>query len=166
MKLKVQNGPFTHKGVGGAASFKPSGEPVVYGRNPAKFQVWGVADNAARMFVGFNVGHEPTWDVDYLAKTFRSVRSKQKNDAGKPIPPDSSFVLQNGFYTANDGSLVYENSVQVIVLSIFGESLGKFSENMIDVAGHIAHELKQETVILEIQTKGVPVEVFGVSWQD
>ena len=162
MQLKVENGAVRTDGF----SFTPKGKEKLFGRNPADFQVYGVPQNAARLFVGFNVGSKATWNVDDLARLFRRFRSEQRNDAGKPIPIDSSFVIQKGFYTSNDGEVVYENSSQLIVLSIFGESEHKFAENMIELAGRLARELKQETIILEIQRKGIPIEVFGVTWKD
>jgi hypothetical protein len=164
MKLKVENGVFVVKEKG--VRFEPQGKAHDFGRNPAHFTVYGVPKNTARMFVGFNVGQKATWNVDDLARVFRTFRSKQKNDDGKPIPIDSSFVIQKGYYTQDNGELVYENSAQLIILSIFGESEHRFAENMIDLAGHISRELQQETVILEVQQKGVPIEVFGVTWKD
>lgn len=170
MKYTVENGAFACKhGKGGAYAFTPRGKHKFYGRNPVKAVVYGVPDNAARMFIGFSVGDTPTWHVDDLAALFRSLRSNQRNDAGKLMPLDASFVIQKGLYTHGGevgGKLIYENSCQLIVLGLYGESEPVFIQNMQEVAGNIARHFKQETVILEIQRNGAPIEVFGVSWED
>ena len=165
-KFVVENGKASYDTPDGVYKWAPKGKSLLRGMNPARADVYGVPTNAARMFIGFNVGQKPVHSVDKIAGLFKRERSKQTNDKGEPIPVDASFVLQKGFFTSPVDGLVYEDSTQLVVLSLFGESEKKFTDNMIEIAGIVARDFQQETVILEVQRKGVPTEVYGVSWKD
>lgn len=160
----VEDGPAAYKHGRKDITFMPEGRHKLHGRNPTDVLWDGKPANSARMFIGFNVGQTPKWNVDYLAQLVRRVRSEQTNDEGKKIPPDASFVIQKGMYTNKGQPTVYENSVQLIVLSLFGESDKKFKDNMLEMAGIIARELEQREVILELQTEGVPKWAAGIGW--
>jgi len=146
----------THHG-----SFRPNGKLLVEGReaiaNPALWEgkgpVW-----AARLFVGFNVGKKPRWDVDDLVKVVKRVRKRQEQK------PDASFVLQKGIYTSSKtGKTVDEKGAQVIVLNTTGASQKAFEKQMVELAEEIARSLKQEEVILEIQRSGLVKKTVGVA---
>ena len=140
-------------------TFKPNGRPTVRTRNNLKPN-WRSSEPmwAARILVGFSVGHEPVYNMDDLIRIVRRVRDKQG------IPPDASFVYQKGMYTHTDGSgTVTEEGAQVVLLNLTGESREKFTEQMIELGNVIREEMQQEAVIIEIQRGGVVQEVIGVT---
>jgi hypothetical protein len=141
-------------------SFRPNGKLLVEGReaiaNPhtwdAKGPIW-----AARLFVGFNVGNKPRWNVDDLMKVVRRVRKKQKRK------PDASFVAQKGIYTSSrTGKSVEEKGAQVIILNTEGGTMRAFEAEILELAEEIARALKQEEVVVEIQKGGLVKKTFGV----
>ena len=166
MKITAENGRAFIQTPTGVLRFNPKGKAMLFGMNPAHADIYGIPSNAARMFVGFNVGKKPTHNVNQLSKLYQRERAKQKNDKGDSLPPDASFVIQKGLYTSPVDGIVYENSVQLIVLSLFGESEKIFTDNMIEIAGVVARDFHQEVVILEMQKYGIAREVYGVSWKE
>ena len=164
--LPVSLHPFRWKSPGGHASgfFKPNGRPVVPRQSKLLKPNWRSKDPtwAARLFVGFNVGETPTYEMDDLIEIVRRVRGEQG------APEDSSYVYQRGVYThEKDGSTVTEDGAQVILLNLDrGVSKNQFEEQMIELANVIVGEMQQETVIIELQQGGIVKEVIGVTETD
>lgn len=164
-RLVIDNEAAAFKSKTGLFEFTPSGKPQLFGLNPRKILWTGRPANSCRMFIGFNVGQTPRWSVDILAELVQKVRSEQKSDKGRRVPPDASFVIQKGLYRSKKTrAVVYEDSVQLIVLSLFGESDKRFRDNMVKLSGIIARELEQDEVIVEFQQEGVPHDAMGVTW--
>ncbi len=111
---------------------------------------------AARFFVGLSVAQEPRWTVDDVARIVLRVRSGQTENVG------ASFLTQRGLYTSSDGSLVDEQSVQVILIDEEKKSLDDWTEAMVALGEALASELQQEVVILEIQRSGVVRDTYGI----
>jgi hypothetical protein len=113
---------------------------------------------AARIFVGFSVGHDAVYSMDDVIPLVKRVRMKQG------VPPDASFLYQRGMYTHADGSgTVTEDGAQIVLLNLSGASQEEFTNQMIELANVIREELQQESVIIEIQSKGIVQEVIGVT---
>lgn len=112
--------------------------------------------NAARLFVGFNVGGPPKWSVNDLIPIVRKVREAQG------AHPDASFLIQKGIYTSErTGQVVQEDGAQVIVLDVASEE--DFRKHIIELGEHIARDLEQEVVIVEFQKGGLTRETMGVT---
>ncbi len=148
-----------------AGHFRPNGSAIfvgdesVFRRNP---ETW---DNnaedtptlSARIFVGFNVGHVPTYNVDQLIEIVQAVRREQGHK------PDSSFIAQKGLYTSKrDGSLVTEDGAQVVIINLAGDDMTTFRNEMMVLAETIAGQMQQEEVILEMQRDGMTTRTSGV----
>lgn len=112
---------------------------------------------AARLFVGFNVGNKPTYKLEQLVSLVRSVRKKQE------AKPDSTFLAQQGIYTGKDGTSVHEDGAQVIILNTDGIPATDFRGQMIELAETIAERFRQEEVILEMQRGGMSELTMGVA---
>ncbi|HEX9136820.1 MAG TPA: hypothetical protein VF905_07720 [Nitrospirota bacterium] len=146
---------------GAWANFQPKGKIKVVGRsgferNP---EAWDSDDPmlSARLFVGFNVGNEPRWSIDDLAPIVARERKAQHH------PVDASFLVQKGLYTSQrDGSVVYEDGAQVVLLNLTGEPERTFTREMVKLAEVIARDLEQELVVVQIQKGGVDKKTFGV----
>ncbi len=124
---------------------------------PTKWRTPGQDVLSARLFVGFNVGGEPTWTIDDLVQVVRAKRKAQKQK------PDSSFITQQGIYTSDEtGETVTEKGGQVVILNLWGATPQQFERQMVSLAGHIAFKLKQETVIVEIQRAGIVQVSMGI----
>ena len=152
--------------------FRPKGEVVIVGERHVKIHEQMVAlaatENpaewesdepmlAARLFVGFNVGQKPTYEVDDLLPIVLAVRE------GQGHAPDASFLLQKGIYTSmRDKSIVEEDGAQVIVLNLDGAPQKTFERDMVELGEIIAKSMQQETVIVEIQKGGITTKVVGV----
>jgi hypothetical protein len=104
---------------------------------------------AARIFVGFNVGQAPTWSLGKVMELVKRIRTEQG------MPADATFVFQRGFYTHSDGKgLVEEDGAQIIILNTFETPKKKFEQQMRQLADKIAYAMKQEEVIVEFQEGG------------
>jgi hypothetical protein len=112
---------------------------------------------AARLVVGFKVGHTPTYNIDDLVEIVTEFRKAQ----GKP---DASFISQKGVYQhRSSGEIVVEDSGQVIIIiDVWRTPLDEFVDEMTTLAEHVAETMQQESVILEIQRNGVTQQVFSV----
>lgn len=112
---------------------------------------------AARIFVGFNVGQSPTWSMGKLMELVRAIRTEQQ------MPADASFVFQRGFYTHASGEgLVEEDGAQIVILNTFNTPEKKFEQRMRQLADKIAYAMKQEQVIVEFQKGGQTYETYGM----
>lgn len=141
-------------------SFRPTGRLLTFGtasENPAKLQpkraLW-----SARLFVGFNVGGQPRWDIDDLARVVFAERKRQ----GKS--PDASLLMQKGIYQSIvTGRPETEDGAQVIVLNLDGTPVAQFRRDMLRLAEVIAKKMKQELVIVEVQKDGVSQQIWEVT---
>lgn len=145
--------------------FKPNGRPVVPASSRLLTPNWSSTEPtwAARLFVGFNVGTTPTYEMEDIIKIVRRVRREQG------APEDSSYVYQRGVYThqSHDGEVVTENGAQIVLLNLDPSVTEKaFRRQMIELANVIVREMQQETVIIEMQQGGIVREVIGVSEMD
>lgn len=139
-------------------SFRPKGHLLQVGRetrdNPIDFESDDVY--AARLIVGFNVEGEAVYTLDDLVELVTAIRTEQ----GKP---DASFLAQKGVYQHREsGHVVVEDSAQVLIVDVWGTSQKDFVAEMIQLAEHIAREMRQELVILDIQRNGLTQKVYGV----
>src|SRR5262245_1785574 len=65
---------------GRVRSFRPSGKRRSEGLIPNR-RTWSSKETwAARLFVGFNVGHDTVWEMDDLVAIVRTVREAQTNN--------------------------------------------------------------------------------------
>lgn len=145
---------------GKRGTFRPNGTVQLVGartaiENPA---AWSSDEplQAARLFVGFNVGAKPRWKLDDLVRVVKRARKAQGH------APDASFLVQKGIYTRKSGETVTEDGAQVVVLNTEGDAQPAFQREMVELAEAIATTLKQEEVILELQRGGVVQRTFGV----
>lgn len=135
---------------GGGGSFHPRGQLLRVGvrENPSRDSSKNTL--AARLFVGFNVDGEPVWDLDDLIEVVGRIRLDQGRQ------PDASFLAQRGVYShTHTGEVVTEDSAQIILIDMSGQSINDFADEMVDLADQICLEMSQETVIVEIQRNGV-----------
>ena len=158
--IRVNPGPASFPSPDGGVTFRPRGEMFKVGDfardNPSVYSPKHVL--AARLFVGFNVGGEATYDIDDLIEVVGRVRQ----DQGRA--PDASFLAQRGVYShAVDGSVVTEDSAQIIIIDMLQQKLRAFTAEMIDLADQICLEMSQETVIVEIQKDGITQVTHFVS---
>jgi hypothetical protein len=114
-------------------------------------------DYSARLFVGLNVGQRRGFTerdvVDIVWKT-----RKRQGRLG-----DASILSQKGIYEDRSGKRVVEPSVQVIIIDLAGATKRKFVAEMQVLGEVLRRRLKQETVILEIQRRGVITDVFTIT---
>jgi hypothetical protein len=108
---------------------------------------------AARLFVGFNVGDTPTWDLDDLMAIAQDIRKQQGQR------PDASYITTKGVFTHKSGLMVEEDGAQVIVFAV-DEAPKQFVENMGVVAETVVNAFGQEEVFLEIQKNGIQVKLL------
>lgn len=145
----------------GACSFRPQGKVRFHGveatRNPTTWS-GGAKTLSARIFVGLNVGDAPGHNVDDVVRVVRAAREAQGHS------PDSSFISQKGIYTSRkDGTIVEEDSVQVIIVDSEGVGKKQWLKEIVAIGEALCRELQQEEVVVQIQKGGVDVETFGVS---
>lgn len=112
---------------------------------------------SARLFVGLNVGQSQKWSVDDVTERVFAIRKSQGRVA------DASILLQQGIYEDFSGKRVVEPSVQIIIIDLMGVSKSDFVADMKSLAEQLRVSLEQEVVILEIQKRGVVVDVFSAS---
>lgn len=112
---------------------------------------------AARLFVGLKVGDEKTLRVEDVVDKVIEIRREQDE------PPDATILSQRGVYSDSKGRIIDEPSVQIIILDLAGMKKKQFIEEMSELASRLAVELEQETIILEIQKKGVVSDVFAIT---
>lgn len=163
MKVLRADSRFHHwEAPHGYGCFRPSGQkhylgnPDAFEQNPRRWESEGDT-YAARIFVGFNVGGEPRWDLDDLVALVRREREAQGH------PPDASFVAQKGIYQSRrTGDVIEEDGAQVILIDMQGLSQKHFQSDMEKLAEAIAAELEQEEVVLEIQKNGISVGTYGI----
>jgi hypothetical protein len=118
---------------------------------------WGEGGLAARVFVGLSVGQTPTYSVEDVVKTTESIRREQG------LLPDATFIAQKGLYTDSEtGKVVRENSVQIIIFDVDGMAQQAFTDKIVQLARGLREHFKQQSVIIEIQNRGVAQAVLAV----
>jgi hypothetical protein len=139
--------------------FRPTGPLRVHHAGAVENPVSRVGGGgySARLFVGLNVGQKQTYTEDDVVAIVWRVRKKQKRDASATI------LAQKGIYEDFRGERVIEPSVQVILIDMAGTPKKKFVEEMKELAEELRSKMKQETVILEIQRRGVSTDVFSAT---
>jgi hypothetical protein len=155
-----------HLKNGRTKRFRPKGEMLVCTpdgqvlgaqerkKNPVtKYSDGGLS---ARLFVGLSVGQAPKYTLRQVVDATIEVRKKQHQ------LPDATFLAQKGVYTEQAGSIVEEDSVQIIIIDIAGTSEEDFTKYMTELGEELRSRFEQESVIVEIQRKGVVQSVFGV----
>lgn len=142
--------------------FTPVGPRLFRGRGTRGFvenpALWsGEPADAARLFVGLNVGDTPTWSIKDVMEIVGAERMAQTGD------PSASFVGQRGIFKHGAGHVVEEDSVQVVVLNL-DESVSRdrFEQQMVRLATRLADVLQQELVIVEMQHGGRADKTIGV----
>jgi hypothetical protein len=166
MILNVYCGECVHVLKSGPRRFKPVG-PMMFiegsgtsrrasEASASDVKRLGKGSLSARLFVGLSVGNTPRYSVDDVVAATVAFRKKAKRS------PDASFVAQKGTYTHDkSGKLVVEDSVQVIILDFSGKRAA-FVADMKKLGTELRKKFKQESVILEIQDRGIVQEVFGI----
>lgn len=140
-----------------SGTFRPQGRLTHHGShvNPRDWQ--STETLAARIIVGFNVGSVPTWSMDHLIPIVERERAEQVGD------PSSTFIAQRGIYQHRDGKqIVTEDGAQVIIIDTRSTDAQEFEDQMVHLGEVICSELKQETVVVEIQRNGVTVKTMGI----
>jgi len=156
-----------HLKNGSARRFRPKGEMLVCtpdgqvlgteerARNP--IEKLGQGGLSARLFVGLSVGQVPRYTIRQVVDATIEIRKSQKQ------LPDSTFLAQKGVYTeSKSGQLVEENSVQIIIIDVAGTPEPKFIEYMEQLAEGLRKRFEQESVILEVQKRGVVQAVYSI----
>ena len=158
-------GEVTHKLKSGTRRFRPTGEVRMLapdGRpqnNPV--ERLGSGGYSARIFVGLKVGQETKWTIDdVISVTYDELKRQAK---GGPVE-GASVLAQHGIYEDFvTKERVVEPSVQVIVIDLSGKDKDAFTRDMEALAEALRKKLEQQTVILEIQKRGVVEDVYSVT---
>lgn len=115
----------------------------------------------ARIFVGLNVGKRRVWDLPDVveaAKAHWGLARWREGERG-----GASFLSQHGFYDSPTG-FISEESVQVVIFTAAKRSdVETFSRAMRKFGLALAEKLRQETVLVEIQIRGVTHSLEYVS---
>ena len=150
---------YAGEAVHGSRRFKPKGELICYQTGALANPVsrLGGGGFSARIFVGLNVGQAQKYKVADVIKIVWRVRKKQKRSA------DASILAQHGIYEDFRGKRVIEPSVQIILIDTAGTPKKEWIAEMTELAEALRKSMKQETVILEIQRRGVSTDVFSVT---
>jgi hypothetical protein len=152
-------GPASYGGPN-PGTFRPYGKLVeisVESLSGIAWQQVGKTIRSARIIVGLAVGHRRTWQPKHVIEIVKEVRLRQIDD------PAASFLVQQGIYQYQKGTIVEEESVQVAIIDTVGIPAKVFEAQMIELAEALASRLRQETVIVDIQANGVTKKVLGVT---
>jgi len=155
-------GEATHHLKGGRVrTFTPEGplHVVFSARTRAKnpIEKIGQGGYSARIFVGLKVGTKTKYNIDDVINVVYRVRE------GQGEPPDATILAQKGIYKDRKGRRIVEPSVQVIIIDFGGGSSEAFLLQMQALAEKLREDLEQETVILELQNRGVIEAVYTVT---
>lgn len=143
--------------------FKPTGKLVCHdakavreAREAMTRSSYGKGGLSARIFVGLNVGTKAKYTVQDVVALLKRVRKEQSPN------PNASILTQTGMFKDKSGRMIVENSVQIIVIDLDGLSEKDFTEQMMTIAEAFVEEFEQEEVLVEIQKRGVVLEIYGV----
>jgi protein-disulfide isomerase-like protein with CxxC motif len=112
---------------------------------------------AARFFVGLKVKDEVKWTAEDVIAIIVRVREEQK------AAPDASLLTQRGIYRDSTGKIVDEPSLQIIIIDMAGIAQNEFVDEMTELGEALQEELEQETVIMEIQKRGIVIAQYWVT---
>lgn len=150
-------------GPGRVFHFKPTGKLVCHdskdvrdAREAMTRSSYGKGGLSARIFVGLNVGTKAKYKVKDVVALLKRVRKKQSPN------PNASILTQTGMFKDKSGRMIVENSVQIIVIDLDGLSEREFTEQMMTIAEAFVEEFDQEEVLVEVQKRGVVLEIYGV----
>lgn len=164
MSLAEYLAPASWSVNGSVSTFEPNGDVVVvngrYARNGQDEErlvtYHAVNKNAARFFVGLNVEQEPVYGMPKVVKTMRNVLRER---VGKQ---DSTYIMQRGVFTHDSGSVVEEDSVQILVFDEQSMTRPAWRNAMIRSASDLAGSLQQESVIVELLRGGIQQDTLWV----
>lgn len=151
--------------------FKPAGEVMTFrfskgkSRNPRVIdakeakdvEALPVGGYSARIFIGLNVGTETKYTLEDVMREALRVRKKQGKGA------DGSFLAQKGIYEDRQGRTIEEPSVQIILIDLTGADDKTWTREMTELAQTLCTKFHQETVILEIQRRGIVEALYSVT---
>jgi hypothetical protein len=112
---------------------------------------------AARFFVGLNVGVETKWTERDVIDAVVRIRRKQG------ASPGASIMSQRGIYEDQSHRIIDEPSVQIIIIDFDGTEQDAFTKEMIALGEQLTRELQQETVLLEIQKRGIVEDQYTLT---
>lgn len=123
--------------------------------------------DAARLFVGFNVGNKKVWRAGEVYLMCYLLREEQLS-GGKGYPAFSFYVGCGAF--PGDKIVVSERSAQLVFMN-FGQKTYDFSKDMFKLAEKLGEALSQESILVEIQSEGETVyldyiETSSLLWLD
>jgi len=178
MIVRAYTGHCTHHLKGGRVrQFRPKGEMLVVmpdgqmqgadarAKHRANEDVTRYSEGglSARLFVGLSApapsgkGQVPRYSIKQVVDAVVAIRKEQGQR------PDATFLAQKGIYTEGEGAeLVEEDSVQIIIIDIFGTPENTFVQQMTDLGEAPRARFEQKEVILEVQNKGVVQAVYGI----
>lgn len=159
---------------GDRGSFRPIGQIVQVGdddlldarANPALWRsrtpTW-----SARLFVGLYVGSKKKWKLDDVVRIVHELllplTAQDPRDPQRTAKPGASFLAGKGLYRMEKGNYdITEDSVQVVLIDVWGWGEGQLRENAEIIAEELAQRLRQREVFVEIQRRGVATEVISV----
>lgn len=146
--------------TGRTRRFTPQGD--VYRCRDGRLPAAGEKDNpveriagsglSARLFVGLNVGPTPTYTVEDVVNAVWAFRKG-----------GASFLVQKGIYQDASGGRVSEDSVQVVILDFEQTPVDTFTASMTELGVHLREKFHQDSVVVEIQNKGVVSDVYSIT---
>jgi|SRR3972149_3458213 len=144
-------------------SFRPQGKNIRYGTLSNPLEHIASVTWSARLIIGFDVGHKPTWNLSDIVKLVKKHRKDQGAD------PDATFFATRGLYTERKHTrgktrsrVIDENGCQVVIINL-GEPQTLFRKEMIEMAEKLTRELKQDKIYLEFQRNGISKGVWEVT---
>jgi hypothetical protein len=137
--------------------FRPSGPIFEHHQATEDIERIGGGGYAARIFVGLNVGKEQGFTIEDLIEKVVRIRRAQGE------VPNASILAQRGIYEDRQHEIVDEESAQIIIIDMSGANKRAFVDEMSDLAEKLCDEMKQESVILEIQKRGIVTDVYTVT---
>ena len=158
----VNLGPASYGGPN-PGTFRPHGKLVEISVENLAGIAWeskakaGKPIRSARIIVGLSVGKRATWEPRHVIDIVKEVRVRQVEN------PSASFLVQQGIYQYHSKEVVEEDSVQVAIIDTVGIQAKVFEAQMVELAEALASRLRQETVILDIQTNGITKKVLGIT---
>lgn len=160
-RYNVFLGESTFRVGGKTIRFRPKGKVVCHDdpttAEEAVRKRYGAGGFSASFLVGLNVGEEAKYTVDDVVQTIIEIRKQQ--GAG----PDASVLSQRGIYEDKKSRTIVEDSVRIIIIDLAGLPKNEFVEQMLKLAEHLLEKFEQESVIVEIQRRGVVVDVYGIT---
>lgn len=112
---------------------------------------------AARLFVGLNVGTETKWTEHDVIDAVVRIRRAQG------ASPGATILSQRGIYEDRSKRIIDEPSLQIIIIDFDKTPKRKFTKEMIELGEDLTIELQQESILLEIQRRGLIEDQYTIS---